>query len=250
MTINSAPVFSIVTITLNNRAGLEKTAASVMAQVYKDYEWIIIDGLSNDGTETLLDTLPAHVIREKDGGIYDAMNKGIAAAQGAYTIFLNAGDAFSDPDILATLARAVRAHDPDFIYGDALEDDGRYKKARTPQWLFYGMFTHHQSMLYKTVLLKDFRYDTQYKIAADYDLTVRFLRRAKVRHYCPAAICIFESGGVSQRQMRLGRVEQYKVRKKLDVCAGLANIGVFTLQSCTALARTCLRRSARQAPEL
>lgn len=237
MTTDTPPLFSIVTITYNNRAGLEKTAASVMAQVFKNYEWIIIDALSGDGTENLLRSLPARVIREKDNGIYDAMNKGIAAATGAYTIFLNAGDCFSDPDILATLARAVNAHNPDFIYGDALEDDGRYKKARTPKWLFYGMFTHHQSMLYRTALLKDFRYDTSYAIAADYDLTVRFLRRGHIVHYCPAAICIFESGGVSQRQMRLGRVEQFRARKDLRVCGGLANLSVFIVQTVTAARR-------------
>ncbi len=236
MTTNPAPLFSIVTITYNNLAGLEKTATSVRAQILTDFEWIIVDGLSDDGTAPYLETLSdARIIREKDNGIYDAMNKGIAAADGRYTIFMNAGDQFSDPDILHTLAKAIAAHDPDFLYGDALEDDGRYKKARSPKWIFYGMFTHHQAMLYKTAILKEFRYDTAYKIAADYDLTVRFLRRATSTHYCPAAICIFESGGISQRQMRLGRVEQFRARKKLGERSVILNAAVFCLQSVTSL---------------
>lgn len=234
MTTDQLPLFSIVTITYNNRAGLAKTAASVGAQICKDFEWIIVDGLSDDGTADDLPAYPARITREKDGGIYDAMNKGIAAARGRYTIFMNAGDCFSDPDILATLSKSIAAHDPDFIYGDALEDDGRYKKARNPKWIFYGMFTHHQAMIYKTALLKDFLYDTRYKIAGDYDLTVRFLRCAHAVHYCPAALCIFESGGVSQRNMRQGRIEQFIARKKLGVCGMILNTAVYTAQSVTA----------------
>jgi putative colanic acid biosynthesis glycosyltransferase len=227
------PLFSVVTITRNNLAGLKRTAESVLHQTFKNYEWIVVDGLSDDGTEEFLSSLSAQFIREKDSGIYDAMNKGIVAAQGEWTTFLNAGDSFADMDILNTLSGALEKNCPDFLYGDALEGYSFYKKARSHKTISYGMFTHHQAMLYRTALLKNFHYDLCYKIAADYDLTLRFLREVKTIHYIPAAICIFESGGISQQKQRQGRIEQFLSRKKNRQCNLMINIAIFLIQTAT-----------------
>ena len=152
-------------------------------------------------------------------------------------IFMNGGDLFADADILSSVAKAIKAENPDFIYGDALETGGFYKKARSHTKLDWGMFTHHQAMVYKRGVVKDLRYDSASKIAADYGFTARFLRSAKNIHYIPCAICLFEEGGVSQRQKRTGRMEQFGIRKKLKICPGWKNRIVYTVQSGAALLR-------------
>ena len=95
---------SIITINLNNQSGLIKTIQSVISQTFKDFEWIIIDGDSTDGSKELLKKHIqhfTHCISEKDNGIYNAMNKGIKLAQGEYIYFLNSGDYLCNKDTMA-----------------------------------------------------------------------------------------------------------------------------------------------------
>lgn len=233
------PLFSIVTITKNNVRGLSSTCDSLLMQSFNDYEWIIVDGDSTDGTILFLskDGFLKNCVSEPDLGIYDAMNKGIARAKGNYILFLNAGDRLSDADILSTLARTIVMEEPDFLYGDALETGGYYKKARSPENMDWGMFTHHQAMLYQKDAIGTLRYSTDYKIAGDYAFTREFLRNSKTVSYIPAAICIFETGGVSQKNMRLGRIEQYKARQKAG-CAFLKNVFVYGVQTLSATLKT------------
>lgn len=235
MTINP-PVFSIVTVTKDNITGLRKTAQSVTSQGFRDYQWIIVDGNSTDGTQEYLQTLPADHISENDNGIYHAMNKGIARAHGRYLVFMNAGDAFSDIDILSTVARAISAENPDFVYGDALESNGLYKKARRHKHIDRGMFTHHQAMFYKRGKLNGLRYDETLKIAADYGLTAAFLKNADTVHYIPCAVCIFEDGGISQQRRTLGRQEQFSIRKSSGI-SSFKNAMIYCLQSISAALR-------------
>lgn len=235
--MTTRPLFSIVTVTKNNIRGLNETFDSVKMQSCKDYEWIVIDGLSEDGTKELLATLSAQSVSEPDDGIYDAMNKGIERAQGDYIVFLNAGDKFADPDILSTLSKAIRAETPDFIYGDALETGGFYKKARPHTKIDWGMVTHHQAMLYKRGAIGSLRYDKTLRIAADYGFTAAFLAKAKNIHYIPCAICIFEEGGISQRQRQLGRQEQYALRAAYRICSPVKNMTVYAGQSASTFLR-------------
>ena len=231
------PLFSIVTITWNNKDGFIKTHKSLNAQSFQTYEWIVVDGASNDGTLDYIkeQNLNEKCVSEKDRGIYHAMNKGIDRANGDYLLFLNAGDELADMDILSTLSKSINAHKPDFIYGDALEETNApnpfYKKARTHKRVLWGMFTHHQAMLYRRDVVGDLRYNENYKIASDYEFTVRFLKRAKNIHYIPCAICLFERGGISQRQMKLGRVEQFKIRRSLKLCTLPMAMAIYTGQT-------------------
>lgn len=211
------PLFSIITITFNNQDGLRRTAASIQCQNYRNIEWIIIDGNSTDGTQHDFINYPsAHIISEPDKGIYDAMNKGIDKATGDYIIFMNAGDIFTNGQILNNILSHC-VHRPDFIYGDSIEDN-HFKHARAHSRINWGMPTHHQAMFYKRLTLADMRYNLDYKIAADYDLTLRFLKVAKNIVYTPISICVFETGGVSQTNVRLGRTEQFKSRQKNKSC--------------------------------
>lgn len=222
----AAPRFSIVTVTLNNPAGLQKTAESIGCQDCQDIEWIVIDGGSDEvGLAPLACNPPAILVREQDLGIYDAMNKGIAHASGDYTLFLNAGDALATPDVLSRIA-SVQA---DFIYGDSFEG-GFYKPARAHERIKLGMFTHHQAMFYRTDLLKTLRFSLSYPIAADYDLTIRFLEKAKDVHHLACPLCLYETGGVSQIKAAQGRREQFDIRKENQVCGGLENRAIMFAQ--------------------
>lgn len=224
------PNFSIITITRNNRAGLKDTALSIQNQTNKTYEWIIVDGASTDGTQDdFVNYSSAIIISEPDKGIYDAMNKGIAMAEGNYLIFMNAGDQFASPDMLDKIFPLTLNH-PDLIYGDSMEG-GHYKTARSPAYMNWGLFTHHQAIFYSRTALGDMRYNAEYKIAADYDLTLRFLKMHGGAEYISEAICVFEQGGISQQQVKCGRDEQFLSRKNIRSCSWIKNWIIKTIQT-------------------
>ncbi len=220
--------FTIITVTLNNLEGLKRTAESLHVQTFQHFEWIVLDGGSNDGTTDYLKSTHAKWSSQPDNGIYDAMNKGMEQASGLYLLFLNAGDTLMNTDILQKTANAA-ANTPDFIYGDSIED-GSYKPARTLN-IAGGMFTHHQAMFYNRTSIGDIRYNTDYKIAADYGFTARFLQRDIKTLYCNFPICNFESGGISQQHASLGRHEQYQIRKELKLTSPFKNTIITIAQT-------------------
>lgn len=223
--MTDAPLFSIITITKDNPTGLQKTQASINAQSFRDFEWIVVNGGSP------LSGIPANLlIEEPDSGIYDAMNKGLEASKGDYVVFLNAGDKLSDPDILSMVKRAIEHDQPDILYGDALEENLIYKKARHHSKIDHGMMTHHQSIYYRRGTIGETRYNLSYKIAADYSFTRDILKKSKIVHYCPAALCIFEAGGISQTNQSLGRQEEFSIRRQ-DGAPLISNIIVRSRQS-------------------
>ena len=112
---------SIITINLNNADGLERTIESVLNQTYNDYEYIIIDGASNDKSVEIIKKYShrvTHWISEKDSGIYNAMNKGIKLANGKYCQFLNSGDLLFDNNTLSNIFKS--SHNDDIIYGNIM----------------------------------------------------------------------------------------------------------------------------------
>lgn len=235
-------LFSIITITKNNRSGLAATAHSIREQEFEDYQWIIIDGVSSDGTGDDLDTYDATVVCEPDEGIYDAMNKGIDLAIGDYIIFMNAGDQFAQTQTLQKIRDAVWQSQPDFIYGDSWETDGRrtaYKTAGSYLKISKGMFTHHQSMFYKRNQIRGLRYDLNYKIAADYDFTLRFLNKSQTCLYVPIPISMFRSGGISQTRVVQGRNEQFAIRQKQKATSLPVNALTYAMQTVSWGLRAC-----------
>lgn len=229
-------MFSIITITRNDLSGLQATHTSIQSQTCTDYEWIVVDGASNDGTAQWLKTHAPDAISEPDHGLYDAMNKGLARATGDYIIFMNGGDQFADDNVLSNLSQLISmaSTPPGFIYGDALETrpDGQmaYKAARPFIKVDLGMFTHHQAMVYARKVIGDMRYDTRYTIAADYKLTLQTLGATRAIYYVPAPFCIFANGGLSQTRTALGRREQFDIRRELGVVGPIRNRAIKTLQ--------------------
>lgn len=216
-------LFSVITITKNNPDGFARTRESVKAQSFFDYEWIVVDGDI-----------------EEDAGIYDAMNKGISRAGGTFLIFMNAGDTFAAPDVLSRLASYASY---DFLYGDAIED-GHIKPAH--HTIAYGMPTHHQAMAFRRGSL---RYDTRYKIAADYKFTAQAMANGRSK-YVGFPVCVFEKGGISQHKTTLAREEQKQIRRELGIRAPFApfiqNLSLFLKKTAPGLywmARSRLRTS-------
>jgi len=265
-----APYFSIITICKDDLDGLQQTGASICAQdnphdeaalyaahtkPWHDYEWIVVNHKSDDDDEnaeasSYLKTVGANYIIEKDDGLYDAMNKGLKRANGVYVIFMNAGDVFAHPHILARIQDKIDEPLPDLIYGDAIESaksgSEYYKPARNQKTIKRGMFTHHQSMLYKRSVIEahNLWLDTRYKIAADYDFTLRFLQKGAHGFYVgdvltDSPICIFEQGGISQTSAIKGRIEEFKIRRQNKIPLYKCVI-IFVRQTMThALKRLC-----------
>ena len=216
-------LFSIITICLNNKEGLEKTGNSIMGQTCTDFQWIIIDGASNDGTLDYLSKIQddkIHWLSEPDKGLYDAMNKGLEEATADYVLFLNAGDVLASTDILEKLKAEIEsANLPDFIYGDCYEQSNAgellLKKARSAKWIWYGMFTHHQAMIYRLGAVDSLRYKMKYPIGADYAFTAEVLKRTNNTLCVAFPISIFEQGGLSSSNTAQGAKDQWNIRRDI-----------------------------------
>lgn len=230
MSINvTNPMFSIITVCMNDKEGLIRTRQSIRSQTDLNYEWLVIDGASKDGTREFLGQLPSgecQWISEPDKGLYDAMNKGIEKATGQYLLFLNSGDEFASPDVLQEVCDTFHRNLlPDFVYGDSLErrpnGDLIYKSARHHKHIWYGMFTHHQSMFYKKNALGSIRYRNDYPIAADYALTSEMLSMCMESPLnvvnVSVPICIFEGGGITSSSVNhwRGIKEQWRVGRNI-----------------------------------
>ena len=220
---DASAAVSVVSVCYNNLAGLKETWDSVRGQSCQEWEWVVIDGGSTDGTPEFLGAIGDARLRwvsEKDRGIYDAMNKGLERATGTYVTFLNSGDLFSDAEVLAEVVRAARSHGaPDLCYGDAYEKapDGALlrKVALSHRRVWYGMFTHHQAMFYRRAFVGAQRYPTHYKIGGDYAFTAEVLARGGRAYRLPRPLCIFEKGGLSERAAADGRADVWRVQKEV-----------------------------------
>lgn len=163
---------SIITINWNNVEGLRKTIDSVASQTVRPFEFIVVDGGSTDGAPDLLKSsgnIVTDWISEKDRGIYNAMNKGVDRAHGDWCIFMNSGDRFCSPSVLADLETSGAS--ADIICGNALIQETPVRRKTPPsevslEFLFNGSLCH-QSALIRTSLLRLHPYDESLKIVSD-----------------------------------------------------------------------------------
>lgn len=217
-----AALLSIVTVSKNNLSGLSATWESIRSQSVP-LQWIIVDGDSSDGTKSFLKERSEdyiHPISEPDAGLYDAMNKGLRMSSGDYVLFLNAGDRLANDRAVELILKEASAHRwPQFLYGDAWEYQEDHslvkKKARSHKTIWYGMFTHHQAMVYHRDLIKGLSYQLDFTIGADYAFTAKALQRCRSIVYWPEPICVFEHGGLSSLHSRTGEQDQWKIRKNI-----------------------------------
>lgn len=187
------PLFSIITITYNASKELPATMCSVAEQTFRDFEHLIIDGASKDDTVGIAEKMATPnllIYSEPDKGLYDAMNKGLRKAKGKYLIFLNAGDAFHDKNVLMLMSQVV-SDDTDIIYGDTnLVDANREFVAKrhlsVPEKLTFnsfrkGMLVCHQAFVVRRELAPE--YDLRYRFSADYEWCLRCLKKTSY-HRC------------------------------------------------------------------
>lgn len=195
---------SVVTVCYNIVQDIEKTILSVLSQTYPDIEYIVIDGGSVDGTLDVIKRYKdriSYYVSEPDGGIYDAMNKGIRAATGEWINFLNAGDRFYNSRSVEDVFSNNISEEMDVVYGYQVHSYsyGKFVRKRLPLSFFYkGMPFGHESCFVRACEMKSKGFDTSYRIAADYDFFFRLYISGK--KFMPVNVLVvdFESmNGVS-----------------------------------------------------
>lgn len=192
---------------------------SVLGQTYKDVEYIIVDGGSDDGTMEIVKEFEPRFegrlrwVSERDRGIYDAMNKGIRMATGDVVGILNSDDFFAADDILEKVNAEFETYDDiDGVYGDVIYVDNkdvtkivrRYSSAKfTRKKIIYGMMPAHPSFYAKkSCFEKHGYYNIDYKITADYDMFVRFVWVEDIAmKYIPVDFVVMRTGGASSSGM-------------------------------------------------
>lgn len=193
-------LLSIITINYNNCSGLKKTIESVICQTFTDYEWIVIDGGSTDGSKELIEQYSDHFsywCSEPDKGIYNAMNKGIDHARGDYYQFLNSGDyLFSDITLQSVFSKE---YNEDLLYGDYKLENQSYIK-RFPSELSLSFFLddclNHQASFYRNSLFENNRYDESFKIVSDWAFYFQLVLQGKSFKHIPIVIVEFEPNGI------------------------------------------------------
>ena len=228
------PLITIITVCRNARATLADTLESVVSQTtFQDYEHIVIDGASTDGT---LDIIRSHSPRlvfwssEPDGGIADAMNKGIAAASGDYILFLHADDYLAARESLE-MAASRMANGADIYAFDILFQtaSGRQrKKPRGATWYmnFKTGFLHQGCLCRRDLFDRIGGFDTNYSIAMDYEFFLRAVQRGASVEYVPKALSVMRDTGISSRQdwptLRKRFSEEREIHRQLCQSSGMA----------------------------
>lgn len=224
------PLLSIITITYNAERYLERTILSIVRAAARgnfDFEYLIIDGKSMDGTLEIAQKYQRYItklISEPDRGLYDAMNKGLELAQGQYVWFMNAGDEIHDAQVLAKLFVEF-AKNADVYYSDALfvQNDGAAVGLRsqvTPhrlplhlRWqdLATGMKVCHQAFIARRSLAP--LYDTT-NLSADIDWEINCLKKSQKNVRLDFVLCKYLIGGLSVQQHRRSLLDRFKVLAK------------------------------------
>lgn len=206
--------FSIVTAVYDRAAVVAEALASVHGQAEASVEHIVIDGASRDGTLEILQDHRARIdvlVSEPDRGVYDALNKGLARATGEVVGFLHADDRYADAGSLARVAAAFADPAIDAVYGDleyVSRDDPervirRWKSGPcTPLQLRLGWMPPHPTFFARRALYQRLGgFDTAYRIAADYELMIRFIRSGIRMAYLPQVLVRMRLGGMSNRSL-------------------------------------------------
>ena len=209
---DDGPLISVVTVTYNGAATLERTIESVLGQTHQPVDYVIVDGGSTDGTLDIIRRYEDRLryVSEPDNGIYDAMNKGIRMARGSWIHILNGDDYYASPE---SLERAVSGLDQGrtnyFDMYREYEDGSRVLQSfRFRHWrLFVSAYLPHPSLIVSRAQYEAVGfYNPEYRIAADHDMILRLLSRYPAKHE-PFPLTVMTQGGVSGRHLRLSLEE-------------------------------------------
>lgn len=230
------PLVSVVTVVFNGAETLECTILSVLEQTYENIEYIIVDGGSTDGTQEVIRRYDERIdcwVSEKDAGIYDAMNKGIELASGAYIGLLNSDDFFSSPDAVRHIVQAFQTNHTDAIFScldivDRTNSRKILRKYRTtffrPNLMRIGIVPPHPTLYCtKEAYDKVGKYKTDYRVSADFEMMVRMFIIAKISwQFLDETTVNMRAGGVSNNGLE-GQMHQ-----NLEIVRACRENGVYT----------------------
>jgi glycosyltransferase involved in cell wall biosynthesis len=237
-------LISIITAVYNGEASIAQTLQSVAGQDHDRIEHIVVDGASSDTTPAIVRTQGARVARlisEPDKGVYDAFNKGLRAATGDAVAFLNCGDTYTSPAVVSRMVRELAHDGVQAAFGDVSIVDvndparevRRYSSRRfTPQRMSFGLMPAHPTLfLRREVYQAVGEYDTQFRIAGDFELCLRvFARRPTLYRYVAEPLVRMPRGGLSNDGWR----SKLEITREMSRACHLNGVP-------TSYARLCLR---------
>lgn len=205
-------LFTIITVVYNNLDFIESNLCSIHNQSHTDFQHIVIDGGSKDGTLEYLNGnhgYPITLLSEPDDGIYFAMNKGLNLAEGGIIGILNSDDVYANDTVLENVEKIFKENETDSVYGDLVYVDNSLK--RTIRNWVSGMYSvgimekgwmppHPTFFVKKSVYKKYGNFDTNYKISSDYELMLRVLHKNNIStYYIPEILVKMRAGGQSYK---------------------------------------------------
>ncbi|MCR5798897.1 MAG: glycosyltransferase [Lachnospiraceae bacterium] len=210
---------TVATVCYNSIDTIEDTIKSVISQTYNDVEYIIVDGASDDGTIDIVDRYKDDqgivAISEPDKGLYDAMNKATNLATGDYILFMNSGDVFYDENVIKDLS-AVLAEGHDLVFGNVIRNKPQgqiiekyHGKHKIMSLLLQGRMMCHQSVFTRIDIMRQYGFDLQYSITADYDFIMRLMRDKRELVYVDRTVSIVDSiYGISSSDKNLNAMRE------------------------------------------
>lgn len=221
---------SIITVSYNSEKTIENTIKSVINQTYSDIEYIIIDGGSTDHTLSIIEKYKdkiAKIISKPDKGIYDAMNKGLKLASGEIIGILNSDDLYYNEKVIETIIKKIKEKNADCCWGDLVYINKNninqiirfWKSSEYGNRKFQkGWHPPHPTFFVRKKIYEKYgNFNLKFKIAADYELMLRFLEKYKIKFcYIPMILVKMKTGGKSNKNIVnyiLGNIESYKAWK-------------------------------------
>ena len=213
---------SIITINYNNRAGLENTIDSIISQTWHDFEWIVIDGGSIDGSKELIEQYQEHFAywcSEPDRGIYHAMNKGISHASGVYSLYMNSGDVFFEKETLAKVF--IKERNADLLYGDWMRVGENFSQFTHYEFpveiypIYRGWNFCQQALFIKTQILLNKGFDETYRVGGDTKRWVEAMLDNNSFEYMNIVVCNFDLTGISSTNNEVRLAERERTKKEV-----------------------------------
>lgn len=226
--MNEKKKLTVITV-CKNSDGIEETCKSIVSQTWQDFEWIVVDGGSEEETLKILEKYRSRIdvfVSEEDTGVYNAMNKGIRLSHGEWLNFMNGGDAFTDAFVLSRIFCGKNHPEADILYGknhfidpktQRISGTADYPKKLSMEFFSYACLCH-QSTFIRRKLFEEFgEYNEEMKMCADYEKLILWFHARKRFQKLPMVIANFRRGGISTTDPQLQTCERALAREVLPI---------------------------------